>query len=100
MTGPDRLEELLAGEPHLDDGGFTERVLARLPPRRRDHWPLVMSVSAAAAAGVAAAELPALLAWARAALSAAPAGVPPSLLAAAGATLLAAAVAALAMAAE
>jgi hypothetical protein len=100
MTSPDLLEELLATEPHVEDGGFTERVLARLPPRRRDPWPVVMSLSAAAAAGVAAAVLPGLLASARAALAAGPAGISPSLLAAAGSTLVAAAVAALAVTAE
>ncbi len=34
--GPDTLDELLReAEPHIPDAGFTTRVLAALPPRRR-----------------------------------------------------------------
>lgn len=55
---PDRLDALLEREPYLDDGGFTARVLDRLPPRRRDPRSLVLGLSGAAAAVTAALVLP------------------------------------------
>jgi hypothetical protein len=39
MTEPrDWLDEALAQPAHIDDAGFTEQVLARLPARRRRPW--------------------------------------------------------------
>lgn len=55
---PERLDELLAREPYLDDGGFTERVVAGLPPRGRDPRPLVLVLAGAAAAVTAVLVLP------------------------------------------
>ncbi len=34
MKPPSELEHLLSAPPHLDDDGFTERVMARLPEAR------------------------------------------------------------------
>ncbi|MBI5069842.1 MAG: hypothetical protein HZB56_16540 [Deltaproteobacteria bacterium] len=61
MTGPDPLDTILAREPYHPDDGFTERVLASLPPRRRDRRPLVLALSWLAAGAVAAWTLPGLL---------------------------------------
>ena len=55
---PDRLDELLTQEPYLNDDGFTGRVMARLPPRRRDPRRLVMGGSVAAAVAVGFVVLP------------------------------------------
>ena len=46
---PEKLEALLADEPYVDDGGFTARVMAELPPPRRDPRPYIMGTSVAAA---------------------------------------------------
>ena len=91
----DPVEELLSREPYLDDAGFTDRVLARLPARR-DPRPLVLGLAVATAAALAAAVLPDLWRLLLAGLHAAPAalGLPPALalaaVALAGAALLAA----------
>jgi hypothetical protein len=66
----DPIDEMLMREPHLDDAGFTERVLARLPPPRRGLRPAVLFGSAAIAAALAASFLPAALRDLFAALSA------------------------------
>jgi hypothetical protein len=58
---PDRLDELLEKEPYLDDGGFTARVMAELPPPRRDLRPWVKGLSAAAAGVTAVLVLPGLV---------------------------------------
>jgi hypothetical protein len=83
----DPVEAALAGEPYLDDDGFTRRVMDRLPgrgPAAVARW-----AGAAAAAGVAVLTLPGLLAELLAAASAAPTWLPPSALVAAGAALVA-----------
>jgi uncharacterized OsmC-like protein len=67
---PERLDELLAREPYLDDDGFTARVVAGLPPRRRDPRPLVLGLAGAAAAVAAALVLPELVQAALAAVAA------------------------------
>jgi hypothetical protein len=99
---PDRLDEHLAREPYLDDGGFTGRVMAELPPRRRDARPIVLGLSGAAAAVTAALVLPGAVQAGLAAASAValPAALPPGLLVGAVAALVAAAVAGLALAME
>jgi len=99
---PDRLDELLAREPYLDDDGFTARVLAELPPRRRDPRPLVLGLSGAAAAVTAAVVLPGAVQAGLTALSAAalPVALPPGVLLGAAAALVAAAVAGLALLVE
>lgn len=74
MTGPDPLDTILAREPYHPDDGFTERVLASLPPRRRDRRPAVLGLSWLAAAVLSAWALPELLRTAGAA--AAGLGVP------------------------
>ncbi len=45
---PDPLDALLRqAEPHIPDAGFTQRVLAALPPRRRaDPWRLALFAAA------------------------------------------------------
>jgi hypothetical protein len=48
----DPLEDALARPPHLDDAGFTDRVLSRLPRRRRARA-LVLAAGGLAAAAVA-----------------------------------------------
>jgi len=94
---PDRLDALLEKEPYLDDAGFTDRVLDRLPPRRRDLRPVVLGLSGAAAAATAALVLPGAVQAGLAALAglALPAAIPPGLLLGAAAALAAAAVAGL-----
>jgi hypothetical protein len=94
---PDRLDDLLAREPYLDDDGFTERVMAGLPPRRRDPRPLVLGLSGAAAAVTAVLVLPGAVQAGLAALAVAslPATLPPGLVLGAAAALVAAAVAGL-----
>jgi hypothetical protein len=94
---PERLDELLQDEPYLDDGGFTARVMAGLPPRRRDPRPLVLGLSGAAAAVTAVLVLPGAVQAGLAALAAAslPAELPHGLVVGAAAALVAAAVAAL-----
>jgi len=89
----DPVTDLLMREPGLDDRGFTDRVLAALPPRRRDPRPLVLGAAGLAAAAIGAASLPAALEEAAGALaSLAPAALlPPSLL---GSSLFLAAMAA------
>jgi hypothetical protein len=56
----DPLQDLFPRDPYLDDGGFTERVLAALPPRRRDRRMWVLSGSALVAAAIGVAILPEL----------------------------------------
>lgn len=97
---PGRLDELLAREPYLDDAGFTARVVAALPRRRRDPRPLVLGLAGLAAAVTGALVLPeavqAGLAWAVALLAATlPAAASPGLLVGAAAALAAAVVACL-----
>ncbi len=58
IRGGDPLEELLARPPYLDDAGFTDRVMDRLPPRRSGLRAPVLLAGAAAAGAVAAALLP------------------------------------------
>jgi hypothetical protein len=60
-AGRDRLEELLLAEPYLEDEGFTDRVMARIPPPRRDLRPLALGISGVAAAALAAICLPELV---------------------------------------
>lgn len=59
MTNPDPLDDLLGQDPYAADGGFTDRVMARLPPPRRDWRPLVLGLSGLAASALAAIWLPA-----------------------------------------
>lgn len=56
MRPTNDLEHLLANPPHLDDEGFTARVMARLPepgPRARPLRGLVLGVSSCASLAVA-----------------------------------------------
>jgi len=101
-TDPAPLEELLEGAPYLDDGGFTERVMAGLPGRRRDRRAWVLGFSVAAAMITALAVLPGAVAAGLAALAAVPlpAALPPGLLLGGLAALAAAAVAGLVVAIE
>jgi hypothetical protein len=94
---PERLDELLAREPYLDDGGFTTRVMDRLPARRRDPRPLVLGLASAAAAVTALLVLPGAVQAGLQAVAAAtfPAPVAPGLLLGAVAAGVAAAVAGL-----
>jgi len=89
----DRVEEALRSMPYLDDDGFTDRVMARLPARhgRRRR---VMIGSSAVAAAIAAWSLPGLLGAALDA-SARATALSPSALLASGAALLVVAAAAL-----
>ncbi|HSN90842.1 MAG TPA: hypothetical protein VLS93_06410 [Anaeromyxobacteraceae bacterium] len=99
MTGPDPLDALLARADHLDDAGFTDRVLARLPPRPGRARALVLLGFAAASAvagvlmalGPASGLVAALASWTPLASP-----VPLGALAALGAALAAGAVAAFA----
>ncbi|HTN52393.1 MAG TPA: hypothetical protein VML50_08335 [Anaeromyxobacter sp.] len=103
MSGEsDRLDDLLARDPYLDDGGFTERVMARLGPPRRDPRPVILGVSAAVALALAALWLPAEVRAALAALaSLRPAlGAAPALVLAGVAATAALAVAALGLVGE
>lgn len=52
MTGPDRPEDLdgLLDAPYVDDGGFTGRVMGRLPPPGRRALPVKAPFVAAAVA--------------------------------------------------
>jgi hypothetical protein len=68
-TGSDPIEEMLMRESPLDGANFTSRVMAQLPPRRRDLRPAVRVGSAAIAAVLAAVFLPTLLPELLAALS-------------------------------
>jgi hypothetical protein len=80
-TPLDKVDELLAGRPHIGDGGFTDRVMASLPTRRPWRQALPLALGGLAAATVAAWVLPgaleaaaqALRAW-RPAEAALPAG--------------------------
>ena len=54
---PPSLESLLASPPHVDDAGFTDRVMARLPRRRRAPRVVYALVPAATAVGAAIAVL-------------------------------------------
>jgi hypothetical protein len=99
---PERLDELLEKEPYVDDAGFTARVLDGLPPPRRDPRPLVLGLSAAAAAGTALLVLPGAVQAGLQALAAValPAAVGPGLLVGAAAAVVAAAVVGLVVALE
>jgi hypothetical protein len=66
----DPVDELLARRRHLDDGGFTDRVMAGLPPPRPWLRALPLVLGALAAAVVAAWVLPGALEAAAAALRA------------------------------
>lgn len=96
----DPLEDLLVREPYVDDAGFTERVMASLPAPRRDPRPLVLGLSAAVAAGLAAAYLPAAVGELARSLGEAVRGLAiPTALAPAGGTAVLAGLACLAAAA-
>ena len=69
-TGPNQVEDLLARRGHLDDGGFTDRVMGALPPSRSRWWWLPLALGAAAASAVAAWVLPGVLEAATVALRA------------------------------
>jgi hypothetical protein len=99
---PERLDELLAREPYLEDGGFTDRVMASLPSRRRDPRPWILGASVAAALAVGYAVLPGAVAAALQAVASMPlpAGVTPGLLMAALSATAAAALVALVLAVE
>jgi hypothetical protein len=96
MTAPDRLEELLEREPHIDDAGFTERVLAALPARRRDPRLAILATAAALASALGALFLPGAVAGALEAIAAwrPPSALPPDALLAGLAAALGAAAAA------
>jgi hypothetical protein len=81
-TDPAPLEELLERSPYLDDGGFTARVMAGLPQRRRDPRRWALGLASAAAALTALAVLPGAVQAGLAALAAValPAALPPGLL--------------------
>jgi len=68
-TGPDPVEEALMRVPYVDDAGFTDRVMARLPPSRRRLRVAILIASGAAAAAVAALVLPGAAATLAAALA-------------------------------
>jgi hypothetical protein len=57
----DPLEDLLVREPYIDDAGFTERVMARLPGPRAGRRPAILGASGLVAAGLAVAYLPGAL---------------------------------------
>lgn len=57
----DPLDELLARGAHLDDGGFTGRVMASLPARRPWRQAVPLALGSLAAAAVAAWVLPGAL---------------------------------------
>jgi hypothetical protein len=103
MHDPDRLQEMLEHESYIDDGGFTERVMAKLPARRREPRAWVMAISLCASGGVGVAVLPRAVKTALVSLATmpAPAWATPGLLVAGLATVGAAAIVGLAvMAAE
>ena len=60
-TGADPLEDLLAREAHLEDRGFSDRVMAALPPSPSRWWWVPLALGAAAAAAAAAWVLPGAL---------------------------------------
>ena len=96
MTKPrDPLDETLVAEPYLEDDGFTERVLARLPERHRDARPLILGVATALAAAIGVLALPGLVLGVQASLLNALPSFPPTALLAAGAGAAAAALGAL-----
>ena len=94
----DRLDDLLSPDPHLDGDEFTNRLMARLPPRRESLRPLVLGVATAAAGLLAVAFLPGLVATALPLLAGGPAALGPLAALTAGSSALAAGVAALAAA--
>jgi hypothetical protein len=99
MTTPrDPLDETLVAEPYLDDDGFTERVLARLPERHRDFRPLVLGVATALAAAIGVVALPGLILGMQAMLLATAPSLPATALLVAGAGAAAAALGALCLA--
>jgi len=57
-TGHDPIDEVLMRAPYIDDAGFTDRVMARLPPSRRRLRVAILIASGGAAAAVAALLLP------------------------------------------
>jgi hypothetical protein len=94
MLDPDRLQEMLEHEPYIDDGGFTGRVMAKLPARRREPRAWVMVISLCASGGVGVAVLPGAVKEALVSLATmpAPAWATPGLLVAGLATVGAAAI--------
>jgi hypothetical protein len=102
MLDPNRLEEMLEHEPYVDDGGFTGRVMAKLPARRRDPRPWVIAISLCASGGVGAAVLPGAVKTALVSFATmpAPAWATPGLLVAGLATVGAAAIVSLVFLAE
>jgi hypothetical protein len=88
----DGLDGALQREPYLDDDGFTARVMAGLPPRRRDPRPWALGLSGAAAAVTALLVLPGVVQAGLQALAAVPwpAAVAPGLVAGAVAAAAAA----------
>lgn len=97
-TPRDPLDETLGAAPYLDDAGFTERVLARLPERHRDRRPLVLGVATALAAVAGVVALPGLIVGLQASLLDAAPSLPASALLVAGAGPAAAALGALCLA--
>ena len=75
MSDDRDLAALLAKPPHVDDAGFTDRVMSALPPARRSSrlvYAIVpLTTAAASAASFAFAPAPIALAWAFVALAAA-----------------------------
>ena len=94
MLDPDRLQEMLEHEPYIDDGGFTESVMANLPARRHKPRAWVMAISLCASGGVGVAVLPRAVKTALVSLATmpAPAWATPGLLVAGLATVGAAAI--------
>jgi hypothetical protein len=97
-TRRDPLDESLVTEPYLEDEGFTERVLARLPARRSDPRPLILGVATALAAAIGVVALPGLVLGMQAALLGAAPSVPAAALLAAGAAAAAVSLGALTLA--
>lgn len=76
MNEFDPIEASLRDLPYVEDGGFTDRVLAALPRRRRDLRHRVLGVAAVVAALLAAVALPGALASLAALLAATAPGLP------------------------
>lgn len=82
----DAVEKQLRALPYVDDDGFTDRVMARIPARRRHRRGVVLGASAVAV-GIAAWSMPALVEGALAAAAEVTA-VPASAVVAVGASLV------------